>query len=56
MAISRMWSLVKPPPIWAMARFNRHSASVAVLTDQIAARVRSDYPEGAFVGGLLHDL
>jgi HD-like signal output (HDOD) protein len=56
MSISRMWSQVKTPPVWSMARFNRHSASVAVLSDQIAARVRSDYPEGAFVGGLLHDL
>jgi HD-like signal output (HDOD) protein len=56
MSISRMWAQVKTPPIWSMARFNRHSASVAVLSDQIAARVRSDYPEGAFVGGLLHDL
>jgi HD-like signal output (HDOD) protein len=56
MSISRMWSQVKTPPIWSMARFNRHSASVAVLSDQIASRVLSDYPEGAFVGGLLHDL
>jgi HD-like signal output (HDOD) protein len=56
MSISRMWAQVKTPPIWSMARFNRHSASVAVLSDQIAARVRADYPEGAFVGGLLHDL
>jgi HD-like signal output (HDOD) protein len=39
-----------------MARFNRHSASVAVLSDQIASKVRADYPEGAFVSGLLHDL
>ena len=56
MSISRMWSQVKTPPAWSMARFNRHSASVAVLSDHIASRVRADYPEGAFVGGLLHDL
>jgi HD-like signal output (HDOD) protein len=52
----RMWSQVKTPSVWSMARFNRHSASVAVLSDHIASRTRTDYPEGAFVGGLLHDL
>ena len=57
MSISRMWSQVKTPPIWSMVRFNRHSASVAILSDQIASRIPAAvYPEGAFVGGLLHDL
>jgi putative nucleotidyltransferase with HDIG domain len=57
MSISRMWSQVKTPPIWSMARFNRHSAAVAILSDQIASRLPgATYPEGAFVGGLLHDL
>jgi putative nucleotidyltransferase with HDIG domain len=56
MSISRMWSQVKTPTIWSMARFNRHSAAVAILSDQIASRTRTEYPEGAFVGGLLHDL
>jgi putative nucleotidyltransferase with HDIG domain len=56
MSISRMWSQAKTPPVWSMTRFTRHSASVAVLSDEIASRVRADYPEGAFVAGLLHDL
>jgi putative nucleotidyltransferase with HDIG domain len=57
MSISRMWSQVKTPPVWSMARFNRHSAAVAILGDQIASRIPATvYPEGAFVGGLLHDL
>jgi HD-like signal output (HDOD) protein len=56
MSISRMWGQVKTPPAWSMARFNRHSAAVAVLSDQIASRVMADCPEGAFVAGLLHDL
>jgi len=57
MSISRMWSQVKTPPTWSMARFNRHSAAVAILSDQIASRIPGAvYPEGAFVGGLLHDL
>jgi putative nucleotidyltransferase with HDIG domain len=56
MSISRMWSQVKTPPVWSMVRFNRHSAAVAILSDQIASRTQAVYPEGAFVGGLLHDL
>jgi len=56
MSISRMWSQLKTPPTWSMSRFNRHSASVAILSDQIASRMQTDYPEGAFVAGLLHDL
>jgi putative nucleotidyltransferase with HDIG domain len=57
MSISRMWTQVKTPPMWSMARFNRHSAAVAILSDQIASRLPAAvYPEGAFVGGLLHDL
>ena len=56
MSISRMWTQVKTPPVWSMSRFNRHSASVAVLSDQIAGRLNADYAEGAFVAGLLHDL
>jgi putative nucleotidyltransferase with HDIG domain len=56
MSISRMWSQVKTPADWSMARFNRHSAAVAILSDQIASRTPTEYPEGAFVGGLLHDL
>jgi len=56
MSISRMWSQVKTPAGWSMVRFNRHSAAVAILSDQIASRAQAEYPEGAFVGGLLHDL
>ncbi|MBZ5632777.1 MAG: HDOD domain-containing protein [Acidobacteriia bacterium] len=56
MSISRMWGQVKTPPTWSMARFNRHSAAVAILSDQIASRIPVVYPEGAFVAGLLHDL
>ena len=56
MSISRMWSQVKTPAGWSMVRFNRHSAAAAILSDQIASRTQTEYPEGAFVGGLLHDL
>jgi HD-like signal output (HDOD) protein len=56
MSITRMWSKVKMPGSWSMARFNMHSASAAILTDLLAQRLPVEYPEGAFAGGLLHDV
>jgi len=37
-------------------RFNRHSAAVAILSDLIAQRTAVQFPEGAFLAGLLHDI
>lgn len=56
LSVSRIWNRMKTPPSWDMARFNRHSAAVAVLSDMIVQRVEAEYPEGAFAAGLLHDL
>jgi HD-like signal output (HDOD) protein len=56
MSIARVWNRVKMPSIWSMARFNMHSAAVAVLSDLLAQRMPVEYPEGAFVAGLLHDV
>jgi HD-like signal output (HDOD) protein len=55
MSIARVWNRVKMPSSWSMARFNMHSAAVAVLSDLLAQRLPVEYPEGAFVAGLLHD-
>jgi HD-like signal output (HDOD) protein len=55
MSIARVWNRVKMPASWSMARFNMHSAAVAVLSDLLSQRVPVVYPEGAFVAGLLHD-
>jgi HD-like signal output (HDOD) protein len=56
MSISRMWNSVKVSAGWSMARFNMHSASVAILSDLMAQRLPVNDPEGAFVSGLFHDL
>jgi putative nucleotidyltransferase with HDIG domain len=56
MSIARVWNRVKMPPSWSMARFNMHSAAVALLSDLLAQRLPVTYPEGAFVAGLLHDV
>ena len=55
MSIARVWNRVKMPANWSMARFNMHSAAVAILSDLLAQRLPVEYPEGAFVAGLLHD-
>jgi HD-like signal output (HDOD) protein len=56
MSISRMMNQTKPPAGWSMERFNQHAAAVAMLSDLLAQKVSTNYPEGAFVAGLLHDI
>lgn len=56
MSISRVWRGVRTPEGWSSTRFNVHSVAAAILADLVAERVAVPYPEGAFVGGLLHDL
>jgi HD-like signal output (HDOD) protein len=55
LSISRMWAGVKMPKSWSAARFNMHSVATAVMADNIAQHVSTNYPEGAFIAGLLHD-
>ncbi len=56
MSITRMWNEVRTPAGWSMARFNAHSAATAILCDLLAQRLNVNYPEGAFIAGLLHDV
>ncbi len=55
MSVARMWNNTRIPATWSMARFNLHSAAVAILSDLLVQRVRAQCPEGAFAAGLLHD-
>ncbi len=56
MSVARMWSQIKTPPGWSMARFNLHSVGVGILSDLLAQRMDVLYGEGAFAAGLFHDL
>ncbi len=56
LSIARLWRGVKTPPGWSAAAFNVHSVATAVLADLLVEFVPAPYPEGAFVGGLLHDV
>ena len=44
------------PASWSMPNFNRHALGVAMLVDLLSQEAPIDFPEGAFVAGLLHDL
>lgn len=56
LSVSRLWSRVRTPDNWSMARFNGHAIAVAVLADRLVQKAPVEYPEGAFAAGLLHDL
>ncbi len=56
MSVAGMWNKSRMPAAWSMKRFNMHSAAVALLSDLLAQHARVNYPEGAFVAGLFHDL
>lgn len=55
LSISRIWAGVKIPGGWSQKNFNLHSVATAVLADHVAQHTSTNYPEGAFVGGLMHD-
>lgn len=56
LSVSRLWSRIKTPGSWSMARFNEHAIATALLADRLVQKVPFEYPEGAFAAGLLHDL
>lgn len=55
LSIARLWQSTKTIPPWSMAQFNLHGAGVALLSDLLAQNTHCQYPEGAFLAGLLHD-
>ncbi len=56
LSVSQLWSRVRTPGGWSMPHFNRHSVAVAMLADLLALEMRTQYAEGAFTAGLLHDV
>lgn len=56
MSVTRMWTQLRMPPTWSTARFNLHSVATALLADLIAQSGGVQFPEGAFLAGLFHDL
>jgi HD-like signal output (HDOD) protein len=56
LSVSSLWTKIKTPKGFSIARFNLHSAATAILADMLVQRLPANYPEGAFVAGLLHDI
>ncbi len=55
-SVNRMWKNIRTPRGWSMSRFNLHSVATAMMADKIVERVAVEYAEGAFIGGLFHDI
>lgn len=56
MSVTRMWSQVRSPAGWSMARFNLHAVGAAMFADLLAQELAVEYAEGAFAAGLFHDI
>jgi HD-like signal output (HDOD) protein len=56
MSVARLWKSVTMPANWSTARFNAHSAATAILSDFLVQHLEVEYPEGAFISGLMHDI
>lgn len=56
MSVSRLWNQTKMGKDFSPARFNLHGLATAILADQLAMNLDVDFPEGAFLAGLFHDL
>lgn len=56
LSVARLWSKMRTPPAWSMARFNLHSAATGLYADLIVQRGKTEYAEGAFASGILHDI
>jgi HD-like signal output (HDOD) protein len=56
MSLARMWNAAGLPAGWSSRHFNLHGVASAILADQIAVELNSDYAEGAFTAGLLQNV
>ncbi len=56
MQVARMMTQLKLPKGWSDTRFNQHATGTALMADLLAQYMPVDYPEGAFIAGLMHDL
>ncbi len=55
-SVCRMWTQLRTPKGWSTVRFNHHASATGIMADLIVQFTPVEYGEGAFVGGLLHDI
>lgn len=56
LSVSQMWKKLPSAEGWSTADFNEHGLATAILAASLADHMPNDFPEGAFLAGLLHDL
>jgi HD-like signal output (HDOD) protein len=54
--LSNLFSRRSAAPAFSMTRFNLHSVAVGAMVELLADEVPLEYPQGAFLSGLFHDL
>jgi len=55
-SISNLFSSFHAAPSFSMTRFNLHSVATAMLVEGLVNELPVEFPEGAFVAGILHDV
>jgi HD-like signal output (HDOD) protein len=56
LSVNRLINQARLPTTLSAASFNIHCLATATMSDLLAQRVRTPYPEGAFAAGLLHGI
>jgi HD-like signal output (HDOD) protein len=56
LSVNRLWFKLPTPPCFHMGQFNLHGSATAAMADILVQYIACPFPEGAFVGGLLHDV
>jgi HD-like signal output (HDOD) protein len=55
-SLNKLWNGRKLPAGWSSSKYNLHGVACAILADLLAAELPVEYPEGAFVAGLLQNI
>ena len=55
-SFSNLFSRFRVAPSFSMTRFNLHSVAAGTLVELLSDEVPIEFPSGAFVAGLLHDV
>lgn len=56
LSVLRIFTRIRVPKSWSTSRYNLHSAATAIMADQLVLYRASEFGEGAFIAGLLHDI
>jgi HD-like signal output (HDOD) protein len=55
-SISNLFTRFRSAPSFSMTKFNVHSVATATLVEALMDELPVEFPEGAFIAGMLHDI